>query len=583
MRVKSVSNAFQDFAISGVVIALFVLGVWLIPMGATVPEPFAHVAVLDAHSGDEAGVTDGSRDAFFAALPRSAVIRLPARPVWLRISVDKAWDNVDSPTLALRNYGLQGASLYGDGALLGAVGSSADKGGARFARLDAYFRLPAHIPAHLYLLMDAAKPRSVMLELLPTEKLHVEELWQTRLLVTCINLLFAMALVGVIFWQAIRTPVFAYYAWLAFSMALYLAFVSGEGFHLPFGHIARAHRDIFIVVAGVGASIASIKIIQALLPRAPSVFRMRRVFDVTVLVWCFIGVCIVAAPSSMLDGFKLAGNILFLLAVCFLLMATVPAAVGGSRPARLTLVGWLLLWFFTAAKVLEMIQWKKSELVDVAFPLSTLLGALMPALALADFWAQDRKELMKAVEAAEIDGLTKIFNRKTIEHRLAVAFAHARATGQDLAILFVDIDHFKSINDRYGHAAGDNCIGAGAAAINGFLRPGDKVGRWGGEEFVVVLAAANTGDAVAVAERIRAGISLLEIVAGNHTIKITASFGVAVLEDAIASPSEFVAIADAALYEAKREGRNKVVLGQLPVNMENLDDSNAYIDRRAAR
>ena len=166
------------------------------------------------------------------------------------------------------------------------------------------------------------------------------------------------------------------------------------------------------------------------------------------------------------------------------------------------------------------------------------------------------------------DGLTGAFNRRhfdavlAAEHqRAARAADHGDARAAQLALLMLDVDHFKHYNDSFGHQAGDDCLKAIVAATHDAgLRPSDLLARYGGEEFVIVLPACDLDGAQVVAERVRAAVSALQRPSGNaHSLVVTISVGVAVVTDARASSiAQLIRTADEALYAAKNGGRNQV-------------------------
>ena len=122
----------------------------------------------------------------------------------------------------------------------------------------------------------------------------------------------------------------------------------------------------------------------------------------------------------------------------------------------------------------------------------------------------------------------------------------------------LDIDHFKQVNDGHGHAAGDAALQAVARTCQSLLRTGDTFARLGGEEFVVLLPSTDLGAAVKLAERLRASIAAIELQACDQVLTITASFGCAVTADPSTTLTELLTAADALLYVAKRNGRNRV-------------------------
>jgi two-component system sensor histidine kinase ChiS len=160
---------------------------------------------------------------------------------------------------------------------------------------------------------------------------------------------------------------------------------------------------------------------------------------------------------------------------------------------------------------------------------------------------------------AMIDALTGLANRRYFEARAAIELSEARRQNLLLTVLALDIDHFKSVNDSYGHAVGDIVLKQVGQVLTQMVRPNDLVSRIGGEEFTILLPGLPQDDTFALAEGIRAGVAGLAIMIGQEVIAITISIGVATLH---AGDPEIAAVhsrADQALYRAKREGRNRVV------------------------
>ena len=165
-------------------------------------------------------------------------------------------------------------------------------------------------------------------------------------------------------------------------------------------------------------------------------------------------------------------------------------------------------------------------------------------------------------ESSTRDGLTRVYNRKYFQERLTAEVAYSRRHKVKLAIILLDLDDFKQVNDTHGHLAGDMVLRLVSAQMQRLLRLEDLVARYGGEEFVVLARSTGKTEAVKLAERIRESIAGLEIpVATDHTIHVTMSLGVASLPDVApdGGPTELLALADLRLYKAKAEGKNRVV------------------------
>ena len=170
-----------------------------------------------------------------------------------------------------------------------------------------------------------------------------------------------------------------------------------------------------------------------------------------------------------------------------------------------------------------------------------------------------RKQLDAAKHDAATDALTQLFNRGAFDTHVAATTQLARFTGEPASLLMVDIDHFKAINDAYGHQTGDNVLTAVADTIVRVAsRRSDFVARYGGEEFAVVLADTPDQGARKVAERIVEAARKLKIQVGESPLCVTISLGLAELRQG-ESAADWIARADTALYRAKEEGRNRMV------------------------
>ncbi len=164
------------------------------------------------------------------------------------------------------------------------------------------------------------------------------------------------------------------------------------------------------------------------------------------------------------------------------------------------------------------------------------------------------------------DGLTRVYNKRHFDEALAKEFDYNRRNHAGLALVAFDIDHFKQINDTYGHPAGDFILKHLAQLIENEARGYDLFARVGGEEFVFMLRGANAKAAAALADRVRTCIEEHTFDYDDQALKVTVSLGVAVWngDDSITSPSDLVEAADRQLYQAKAAGRNCVSFDQPP-------------------
>jgi diguanylate cyclase (GGDEF)-like protein len=168
------------------------------------------------------------------------------------------------------------------------------------------------------------------------------------------------------------------------------------------------------------------------------------------------------------------------------------------------------------------------------------------------------RNLRIAEARAATDALTGLPNARSAQHNLKRMVAHAGQQLTPLAAVMLDLDHFKQVNDRYGHGAGDELLAALGELLRGTLRGADFAARVGGEEFVLLLPDSDEDGAVALAEKLRAAVE--HISAPRVEQPLTASFGVAVYPRDAQDGQELLRAADRALYTAKRAGRNRVVV-----------------------
>ncbi|HEX7895389.1 MAG TPA: diguanylate cyclase [Terriglobales bacterium] len=209
----------------------------------------------------------------------------------------------------------------------------------------------------------------------------------------------------------------------------------------------------------------------------------------------------------------------------------------------------------------------RDEVSALARTLNSMLAAIQKA----------RSELLQAQESlrfhAEHDALTGVLNRRAIRDVLRKELARCRRERNTVGLILVDVDHFKKINDHRGHAAGDAVLVTVVQRITSMLRPYDSLGRYGGEEFLIITPGCDLAVAQRLAERIRTAIADEPVDLGDNTAVVTVSMGVT-LGTAESDPEFLVAQADTAMYNAKRNGRNRVEIG-LHLSVEEVTEVEA--------
>ena len=194
----------------------------------------------------------------------------------------------------------------------------------------------------------------------------------------------------------------------------------------------------------------------------------------------------------------------------------------------------------------------KAVLRDVEGNVSGLVGTLLDIT--------DRKRLERQLaDLANQDALTGLLNRRGVFGLLEAELAEAGKAHQPVSVLMCDIDYFKSINDRYGHAGGDEVLRATAQLLRSHLRDQDRIGRIGGEEFLIVLRDMDLGQASLVAERLRKIVGDARVNVEEGDVQVTISIGLSQTDTEDKDWRKLIKRADDGLYEAKRQGRNRVI------------------------
>lgn len=209
----------------------------------------------------------------------------------------------------------------------------------------------------------------------------------------------------------------------------------------------------------------------------------------------------------------------------------------------------------SSERALRMLEWMQTGSLAVVL-LTLLIEALLIFRPMVLRISAYTRTLMTL---ATFDPLTQALNRRSFNDRAAAELARARRYGRTTAILLLDADRFKAVNDTHGHAAGDAVLQALSGAVASLLRPSDLFGRLGGEEFGVLLAETGGPGAMLAAERIRQAIADLRVQTSEGPLTFTISIGVAEVASDEATVQAAMARADQALYQAKAAGRNRVV------------------------
>ena len=387
---------------------------------------------------------------------------------------------------------------------------------------------------------------------------------QTRMVAVAFGALLAMSLTALLICIVTPGSIFVWYATLFTMQALYIVFISGQGFEWPIlGPLASLGSNSWNVPAALSGAAACMF--------TRKITDMRRYYPRHyVLFGWMAGVFVLLALSNFLRSpdtnpvITAGGNLIFLGAAVYTLVIAFLAWLRGSRPAGWFLVAWGLLEVMTIWTAAKSIVGAAEHLLFYGLPLSMVAASILVALGIADRLREQRLALSDAERRAQTDPLTGVLNRRSLIERLHAACSRAQARGLPVALLFIDLDHFKSINDTHGHLAGDACLRAVIGPIQKELRKSDVIGRYGGEEFIVILSSADAQAAQTIAQRIRERVEGLEVEGFGEPIRFTCSIGVAASDSLNVWDEELVRSADSAVYVAKAAGRNQVCVA-MPV------------------
>lgn len=528
------------------------------------------IRLLDASPADVTGILSGSLEAGFErAVPGRITLRSGSH--WVRITPTPR-TAVGIPVIVVRTARQTDVRLFAPahrtevpGAEDGALPRSAALAGFRGTR-DSIFAVPesvsASAPVYARIEVRGADSDVVSFATSTLDEVLERGAAHARMIALTVGALVAVSLAALLIWFVLADKLFILYATLFLLQALYVAYLSGQGFDWPvLSYAAPLTSFAWNVPIGLSGAVGCLFVreiadLRHLSPRIDAIFGWFAAAFVLVTV----------ANLAKLAGFgtlvNAAGNTIFAAAALFTLIVSFVAWRRGNRAAGWFLIAWGLLEGFTIAAAFRFLFTASVDadpnLYYYGLPLSMVAAAVLIALGVADRLREQRVALTDAERRAQIDSLTGVLNRRSLLERLDAACLRARARGLPIAILFIDLDHFKDINDSHGHQAGDACLKAIIDPIHAELRQSDVIGRWGGEEFVVVLSSADAAAASPIAERILKRVAEVAIGGYGAPIRLTCSIGIAASDTLGVWGERLIARADEAVYIAKRSGRNRV-------------------------
>jgi diguanylate cyclase (GGDEF)-like protein len=524
-------------------------------------------SVLDAGDAPLAAVTEGSLDARFTPFNARGSYALLA-PRWFRLARPAPTGSAGSIPVAVARTGMdQSVELFarrgGQAIAITPLTVLPQFGGAE----DTVFALPPDLdtaaPLYARVTRTGRATTDLYFSTAQLEDTLRPAAAHARIIALAFGALMAMAFSTLLVRFVLTDRLYPLYGALFSLQALYLAYFSGEGFHWPILRYARplsAYAWNVPIALSAAAAALFVREFANLRLFSPKVYRA--------FGWIAVAYVVLAA-SNVLRVFGLAwlvasvGNLMFLGSAAFTLIVSFLAWRGGIRAAGWFLVAWSLLCAFQIATAVYLLYGRADNaqgLLYYGLAPSMVAAAVLIALGTSDRVRQQTLALTDAERRAQTDPLTGVLNRRSLIERLDAACMRAKARGLAVSVLFIDLDHFKQINDSYGHAAGDACLAAIIAPIHAELRQSDVIGRYGGEEFVVILSGADAAAAHPIAERICKRVAEARVEGFGTSIHLTCSIGVAASDTLGVWGQHLIAHADSAQYAAKRSGRNQVQL-----------------------
>lgn len=507
-------------------------------------------------------VLDGRFDAEFS--PVGVQSWSGGTPFWLRLRLHEDWKASDPPALLIQQSRHFFFTVYGEARVPRSLGFMQQQFPEDAVRGALVFPLRPGLSRDqaIYLRVDPGSSSaqvSPRIKVLPLPRARGQALFHLRLAMFCGGALSALAVMGGLIGVFLHERSFFYYAGVVASYAFYIAYALGEGFSLPVLDLALPAGGLAWNIPDCLISVFSCLLTSSLIGKPYCSSLLDSVFDWTIVSLVLLLALLVLHPARLDFVVAAFANLSLIVVSAIIIFASAQAWWRGCRAAAFFLVAWIVaqgLSIWRAAATLT--DSSLSPQLYYGQPIAALFSAVALGLVVTDLMREQRRALETAQHHARTDSLTGVLNRHSILERLGVVCAKARSSGQSVSLLFIDLDLFKQINDRYGHLAGDECLRRIVAPVQSELRQSDAVGRYGGEEFLVVLRGVEASGAHAIAKRIRMRVAAQEVCVEDQTIRLTCSIGLASARGLDLDPDTLLKQADEGLYAAKEAGRNRV-------------------------
>lgn len=387
-------------------------------------------------------------------------------------------------------------------------------------------------------------------EALSADVTHV--VWRTAAL-TALAILSVLAL-GT--WIGIGERSYLYLSLALLAQVVFMASSGGELARVPWLGPLIGNDPRTPPVAALSALLAGFVFMTCYLDmkarhaRAAAILR-----GCMIALWMLLGLTLLTGAADVL---MLVTKGVVTVGTLAVLAASMRGVLEGQRAAGFLLLSWVPLLGILGLRAGEVLGvWTLASWVEQLVHAGPALSGLLLTIGLTDTLQQLRRDRDQASHMATYDALTGALARPVIEERLHTLVAKAHASGRPLSLVFFDIDRFKMVNDSHGHQVGDSCLRIIALRTRNRLRTYDVVGRWGGDELLVILPDTRLGEALGVAENLRSAVNCRSLSVDGKLFDASLSLGVAELA-AGETAEHLLERADAALYASKSAGRDRV-------------------------
>jgi diguanylate cyclase (GGDEF)-like protein len=498
---------------------------------------------------------------------RNAVLNfgIGSPPVWIHFSVDNPAAAPVQRRLSIENAWLDRVQVYirHQGQTLASYRVGDDKAfGERLVRSRFFVLDPLFAPgaSEVFIRVETPDPMVVPIFLMDSDQFRIQETHQELSYGLVYGFLLALIAYNAILSASFRSSRYLYYSlYLTMFMIMNIAY-TGHGFAWIWPESVRWQQwsnPVLMFLYGVSGLLFANRFLD-LETHFP---RVRKAIIAYCLVFA-VAFAMAALFGGQRDALLVSFTFVFLFTFIMLLLGAL-SVHSGQKPARYFLLASIA--GMSGAVLTTLSTWgfiPFSSWTFRAVELGMMVDATLLALALSHQFRMLQDAKVSAEQLAQLDPLTGLNNRRSFYEKAEPIWSIAVRKGRDASVISVDIDLFKQINDTHGHVHGDETLTAVATVLNGSIRQGDVLARWGGEEFVVFMPETRLLDAVALAERLRTAIARIRVPYATGETTVTASFGVAQKDADHATLDALISAADSYLYLSKQKGRDQVSYAQ---------------------